>query len=235
MSAPEFDHFARGYDNVQDDPVKGLVGSDTAFMEAKVRWLLRDLTRRPVGGLTPRTLDYGSGIGTFQVVMRRLGFEAEMTGCELSPGMRAESKLRWGEEAPEICAMESASTAFESQQFDLVVACAVFHHICPEDRPASYQEIRRILAPGGRAYIFEHNPYNPVTRVMVARAPVDADAVLLSAAEAEQGLKEVGLRSVASSYILFFPPRLPLLGSLEQSLEWLPLGGQYVSSGSAPL
>ncbi len=35
-----------------------------------------------------------------------------------------------------------------------------------------------VLKKKGRVYIFEHNPYNPVTRYLVATCEFDRDAVL---------------------------------------------------------
>jgi hypothetical protein len=41
---------------------------------------------------------------------------------------------------------------------------AVFHHRAPDEREASYKEMACALKFGGRCYVFEHNPYNSVTR-----------------------------------------------------------------------
>ena len=48
--------------------------------------------------------------------------------------------------------------------------------------------------------VFEHNPLNPVTRFVVARTPIDPNAILLRAAEVMRGLSGAGfVAPVASS------------------------------------
>jgi hypothetical protein len=87
------------------------------------------------------------------------------------------------------------------------------------------------LRTGGRLFVFEHNPYNPVTRHLVNTCPFDADAVLLTRAETVALLKTAGLEPSAAAYCLFFPRLLAGLRPLETWLGWLPLGGQYFVAG----
>ena len=51
----------------------------------------------------------------------------------------------------------------------------------PPERPGLYREVTRLLRPGGRLYVFEHNPWNPVAQWVVRHTPIDRDAVLLGA------------------------------------------------------
>ena len=87
------------------------------------------------------------------------------------------------------------------------------------------------LRPGGRLFVFEHNPYNPVTRHLVNTCPFDADAVLLTRAETVSLLKAAGFEPSAAAYCLFFPQMLAVFRPLEAWLGWLPLGGQYFVAG----
>ena len=48
--------------------------------------------------------------------------------------------------------------------FDLVFVAGVFHHIPPEERQGAADAVAAHMAPGGSLVVFEHNPYNPVTR-----------------------------------------------------------------------
>jgi len=83
------------------------------------------------------------------------------------------------------------------------------------------------LTPGGTIVIFEHNPFNPVTRKIVNDCPYDKDAVLLRPSELKTLLVDAGLLVHRSVYCLFVPPSLSALLPLESKLGWLPLGGQY--------
>ncbi len=67
--------------------------------------------------------------------------------------------------------------------FDIVTISAVLHHVPVEERQAVYAELGRVLKPGGRIYVFEHNPRNPLVRYVIARTPIDANAILLDARE----------------------------------------------------
>ena len=87
------------------------------------------------------------------------------------------------------------------------------------------------MKPGGRVYVFEHNPLNPVTNWVVKHTPIDQNAILLRAGEVTRGLKEAGFEGVGTSYQMFFPPRLRFLRGVENLLRWLPFGGQYAVWG----
>jgi hypothetical protein len=92
----------------------------------------------------------------------------------------------------------------------------------------------RVLKAGGRCYVFEHNPYNPVTRWVVARTPIDRQAILLSSREVRAGLAAAGMRRIRVEHLMFFPPKWRWAQPLEQALRWLPFGGQYVVFGAKP-
>ena len=75
--------------------------------------------------------------------------------------------------------------------------------------------------------IYEHNPYNPLTRYAVKTCPFDENAVLLRKNEVKKLLENTGLQTIIEEYRVFFPKLLKILRPSEQYLKWLPLGGQY--------
>jgi SAM-dependent methyltransferase len=236
----EFDQFAVNYNAGMENPVKKLVGDNPdIFIEVKARWLLANLAKpaaRPKLAATPaRLLDFGCGAGLFLQVLRRLGFAGVLHGCDISSGMLAEAVRTWSEGAlPVFDSFVSGKLPYADATFDVVLASAVFHHIAPGDRQVSYTEMARVLKPGGRCYVFEHNPYNPVTRWVVARTPIDRHAILLPSREASTGLTEGGIRNVGVENLMFFPPKWRWARPLENALRWLPFGGQYVVFGEKP-
>jgi SAM-dependent methyltransferase len=223
----EFDAYARGYDAGMHDPVKRLVG-DTAetFLEHKAIWLLHAL--RPTG----RLLDFGCGNGQFLHALQRLGASLTLSGCDVSTAMldAAHTGCR-GTPTVILRPALPGAVPFGDGEFDVVTALAVFHHIAPRERSATTAELLRVLRPGGRVVLFEHNPLNPVTRWMVRRAPIDANATLLSARESLALLAAAGAVACRLDYILFFPPRLRWCWPVERLLARVPLGGQYVAVG----
>jgi SAM-dependent methyltransferase len=117
---------------------------------------------------------------------------------------------------------------FGDAEFDLVTAVCVYHHVPAAARSTLTSEIGRVLRPGGVFCLIEHNPFNPITRLIVSRTPVDADAVLLPAAEARRLAAEAGFAPLEQDYFLYFPQALyRYLGRVEALLAKVPLGGQY--------
>ncbi len=230
MKPAEFDRHAAGYDGGLDNPIKRMMGnSQDQFIAVKARWLLRREPELGRGGLA--LLDYGCGAADLLRVLAGLGARAHFTGCDVSTGMLAEVEKRWPaalEPAPEIAVQDGALTPFPDGRFDIVTISAVLHHVPPAERAAVYRELARVLKPGGRLYVFEHNPRNPLVRYVVARTPIDANAVLLDEKEVRHGLLDSAPYQIQSDYLMFMPPGIAALRGVDRLLAWLPLGAQYV-------
>ena len=104
------------------------------------------------------------------------------------------------------------------------------HHIAPEQRRATIDDLVARLAYGGRLLVIEHNPLNPLTRWVVAHCEFDDDAVLLWPREVREYFSAADLHEPRRDYMLFFPKWFSALRGLERSLRWLPLGAQYAFS-----
>ncbi len=111
--------------------------------------------------------------------------------------------------------------------FDLIFVAGVFHHVAVAQRPGVSRALHDRLNTSGSLFVFEHNPFNPITRRIVNTCPYDADAVLLRPSELQSLLFATGLKPGHKAYCLFVPPKLSWLMPLENWLQWLPLGGQY--------
>jgi SAM-dependent methyltransferase len=219
---PEFDNYAREYEKLLHDPIRERFAPASKFFFER-KWVLlqkylSDSGFEPGRG---RWLDVGCGKGE----LLQLGAQAfaEVSGCDVSPEMIEAAKG-----LNVVVQQEPKRLPFPDAHFDLVTAVCVYHHVVPEDRPGLTAEVARVLRPGGAACIIEHNPFNPVTQLIVHRTPVDADAQLLTASTTRRVLASGGLRHSATTYFLYFPEKLyARLKALESALAPVPLGGQY--------
>ncbi|TIU25363.1 MAG: class I SAM-dependent methyltransferase, partial [Mesorhizobium sp.] len=110
-------------------------------------------------------------------------------------------------------------------------AICVMHHVPPENWKLFAAELARVTRPGGVVLIFEHNPYNPLTRRAVSNCPFDEDAVLLSKGQVMKHLHDAGLRDVDGRYILNVPSINGPLRRIDEALGFVPFGAQYYVQG----
>ena len=236
MKPAEFDQHAATYDGGLDNPIKRLLGSSPdAFIAVKARWLLRREPGLAAGKL--RLLDYGCGAGDLMRVLAGLGATAEFTGCDVSQGMLDQAAHRWPVSlgaVPALALQDGARTPFADGQFDIATISAVLHHVPVAERPSVYAELARVLKPGGRLYVVEHNPRNPLVRYVIARTPIDENAILLDPREVRQGLRDTEAYQLETVYLMFMPPGLAFLRPIDRALAWLPLGAQYAVAARKP-
>jgi SAM-dependent methyltransferase len=169
-----------------------------------------------------RVLEIGCGIGLLTQRLRPL-FN-DVWGIDPSIASLGQAATRDGR----MIAADGLRTPFVDESFHMVIAVCVLHHVPVNQRAAFLAEASRITRRGGLVLLCEHNPWNPLTRLVVGRCELDRDAVLLAQPEARRRLAAAGLSNIRSRYILFFPWRGAVWRWLEARLAWLPLGGQYV-------
>jgi SAM-dependent methyltransferase len=226
---PEFDRYAASYSTLLDDPIRNGFARDPLHFHRRKWLLIRGLLKRfGVAAETQRWLDVGCGQG--QLLELAGGNFRQATGCDPSAGMLPSHATFAVREQP-----SPVRLPFDDSSFDLVTAVCVFHHVHGGARAMLTEEIKRVLAPGGLCCIIEHNPWNPITQVIVRRCAVDVDAELLSAGETLKLLDDSGFKPLATDYFLYLPERLfTPLRWIEEKLHKVPFGGQYVSLARAP-
>ncbi len=227
MKRVDFDTVARSYEARHDNHLRFLGESSEAFVRHKVGVVSR-FWRETALADDGRFLDLGCGTGRIWKFLSRALPRVRYTGIDVS----AES-IEVAREQPgdiDFRVQEGKQLGFEDGSFDLVFAACVLHHVPLEDRAALYQEIRRVLRPGGFFFVFEHNPWNPVTQYLVRTCDFDDDALLLSAPELCASLRRAGFRRPRRSYAIFLPSALrerwpgvePLLASWAAGAQyWL--------------
>lgn len=245
--ATEFDQYAADYSAGMENSLKRLAGTDAeTFIELKAWHLCEDLRRRPMSpaGRSIRLLDFGCGDGVLLRVLARSGFAATLYGSDVSSRMLQSARAKWrafvktmpayNMNEPSWVKSTPGSLPLESASFDVVTCLGVFHHISPADRSRDWAEIARVLRPGGRCYVFEHNPYNPLTQWVVRHTAIDKNAMMLTQQETIRSLRHHGLTTTRAYGLMYWPPRWRALWRAERLVQWIPLGGQFVVVAERP-
>jgi ubiquinone/menaquinone biosynthesis C-methylase UbiE len=220
-----FDEIAPNYRQIHNQTI-GFSGADSDhFSEQKVAHV-----RRVESG-SPDILDLGCGDGNSAVFFGKYFPNSRYFGIDSSAKSVVVARAKEVSGAKFAC-YDGERIPYGENLFDLVFIACVLHHIPRERHTSVLREVRRVLKPGGRVYVFEHNPLNPVTRKVVRDCPFDEGVVLLNVKYTKERLVDAGFRDEKIAFTIFFPRHSifrPFLG-LERYLAWLPLGGQYVYS-----
>lgn len=219
----DFDGYAKSYRAVHTANVR-LSGADSFyFAEHKVLTV-----KKTEKNVSQKMLDVGCGDGVAELYFQKHFPLWAISAIDISKESLAEAAAK---KIPGVDFnwYNGTDIPFADDSFDVVFVAAVLHHVDFSLHKKILSEIRRVLTPGGRLYVFEHNPYNPVTRHLVNTCPFDKDARLLSASYLIKTLRTISFKNVSAKYTLFFPRKglLSRLVFLEKKLYWLPLGGQY--------
>jgi 2-polyprenyl-3-methyl-5-hydroxy-6-metoxy-1,4-benzoquinol methylase len=218
----EFDQFANEYKRILDQSTAIAGESSEYFTDYKAAFVERLLADR-----SARILDFGCGIGTLSSAFARRLPEARIHGYDVSEDSLAQidpELRRRGLFTSDLAALESG--------YSLIVISNVMHHIPVAERQGTINRLAGCLAPSGEILVFEHNPINPVTRLVVSRCVFDENAVLLPPREVKRYFRAAGLVFVSNDYIVFFPKPLAALRPLEPMMGWCPAGAQYALRGA---
>ena len=221
--AAEFDSHAIRYERMVDRSVS-FTGRDSAFYaERKVEVLEAIMRTAPLEELS--VLDVGCGTGTTDRFLRpRVG---ALCGVDTSEEMLA--KATANVPGVEFSCYDGETLPFPDRMFDVVMTICVLHHVPIPRRSTFVSEMVRVARSDGVVAIFEHNPFNPLTRHAVNSCELDRDAVLLPFRETMTLLKEAAKTEPRLRHYLFSPLGGPVGRALDRHLQRLPLGGQYAA------
>ena len=213
----DFDRVADEYESLCDDAI-GFGGRDHAFyLEAKARHL-SELAHRLLGGANVSALDVGCGAGAIHPY---LSF-AELIGVD--PSTQLVEAARRTNPTVGYDVGDGTDLPYEDARFDLVFSVCVLHHVELDARRRFALELARVTRPGGVVAIFEHNPWNPLTRLAVSRCAFDEEVELLRMRETTRLLESVELDVAERAFMLFVPWRALIV---DRALARVPLGAQY--------
>ncbi len=221
-----FDEHATAYNETIDEEL-GASGESVEFFAQ----LKADLTRRAWVGPTPqRILDFGCGIGNGTRALSAAFPTASVVGID-SSGESVRIAASRASEQTRFAQQDGAALPFGDGSFDLVFASCVFHHIERPDHHRAARQLRRVLRPGGAIFLFEHNPYNPLTVRVVRSLKMDEGVTLLPPGYSRDMLRAAGFEVSLANFYFFFPKVLRFARPLETYMRRIPMGAQYFVSG----
>ena len=217
-----FDDYVQKYNTILSEQLHFFEEDNDYFAKYKV------IKTKSLLKIPPKNiLDFGCGIGRSTFFLKQEFPFSTVYGCDTSEKSLIEAKKR----------VSSAHFLMPDElhasklQFDLIFVACVFHHVTPSERQLLMEKLIYLSKISTNIVVFEHNPFNPITRHLVRSCPFDKDAVLLKPKELKTLFIKAGLKKLHCHYTLFFPSSLQFLRPLEHYLRFIPFGGQYVVSG----
>jgi ubiquinone/menaquinone biosynthesis C-methylase UbiE len=222
--AKVFDKIAKDYREIHNENIKISGESSDYFAEYKIL----ELKNKLLLSSPLKIIDLGCGDGISGLYFNKHFKDIEYYGFDIS-----EESIKIAKERKiEKCKFEffdGNKIPSENNFFDLAFISCVLHHIDHTKHLMLLQECYRVLKKGGKLIIFEHNPFNPITRKIVRECIFDKDAVLINSNILKRKTKKAGFLKSSCNYTLFFP-RIKIFKSLlflEEYLNWFPMGAQY--------
>lgn len=134
-----------------DERIPGAGHADDLFTESEMRFLMSKVHRDST------VLDMGCGTGRFTIPLARAG--ARMTGLDLTEAMLDQARAKSGAAQVDIEFRQGdmASLPFPDSSFDVVTSMLALMHIPLSDRQSVFNEVARVLKPGGRMLLCVKN------------------------------------------------------------------------------
>lgn len=222
----EFDNYTRNYQKTINNSLNKFGGNQQTFTYSK-SFIIRKLLKKNNLIKNISVLDFGCGIGLLHKYLSDkniniYGIDVSKNSLKIAKKNNPRSKLKYfnGKKIP-----------YSDNKFDLVIVSCVFHHINKKFHKKILKEIKCKLKKNGTLIIFEHNPFNPITRYIFNNNPFDKKARLIFPISFRKNLNELGFNEIKKSYHMFLPLRLNYTYFLEKFFFWFPLASQYWISG----
>ena len=224
--AKEFDGYHQSYSEKVNDSVSFTGLGVDYFTAVKAAYVLDKVNEVFGRHVEVDCLDVGCGVGNLHCLLSpKIG---SLKGVDVSE--QCINTARKNNAGVSYDVYDGGRLPYQDNSFDLVFAICVLHHVPTGSWKKFVGEMLRVLKPGGVAMVFEHNPFNPLTRHVVNNCPFDEDAVLLRGSKTVSLFQEAGFDNVDLRYILAVPAKLNFFRRVDKLLSKLPFGAQYYVS-----
>ena len=134
--------------------------------ESSFRRRCVDFTNPAEGG---QVLDVCCGTGTLtSLIARRVGPDGQVIGVDLSESMLDAARKKTRNVLVTFERAEAENLPFVSGRFDKCFVSLALHEMPKQARQNTLREVRRILRPGGRLFVVDHNlPAGSLARLAI--------------------------------------------------------------------
>lgn len=209
-----FDSYIKNYKDITQKNLNFFSKSRNFFYQCKIEIIKKKIF------LPNKILDFGSGIGLGTKLFLKYFPKSEIFAFDVSKKSLNFLKKK-------IPTINIKRDIVFKNRYDLITVFGVFHHIPPIERSKNLKLLFKLLKNNGKIFIFEHNPYNPITRYIVNNCPYDEGVKLIYLNELGELAKKNNFKIIDKGYCLIFPELLGIFRKYEHLTKWLPLGGQY--------
>lgn len=171
-------------------------------------------------------IDYGCGVGDVTVLLAEAFPGARVLGVDPSKPFVEQARSTLRSDRVDFLQLEGYAP-IAAEPACLVHLNGVVHHVPPAERPDFFRALHACVAPGGVVALFDNNPWNPGTHLVMRRIPFDRDVLPVPAGRVVRHLEAAGLHLLSRRFLFYFPAALRILRPLERRLEMLPFGAQY--------
>lgn len=116
-----------------------------------------------------RLLEYGCGPGGVSLSLAAAGVQTtgiDISGVAIEKARAAAAERNIGHASYEV--MDAEKLAYEDSRYDMICGTSILHHLSLE---RAFDEIARVLAPGGFALFIEPLGHNPLINLYRKRTP----------------------------------------------------------------
>ncbi len=177
-----------------------------------------------------KILDYGCGIGMSSPFLQSFFPNSQIFACDISPisiDNAIQNNKNYNNITYKIC--DGTSVPFQ-EKFDAIFIANVIRHIPRENHDYTILMLKKSLKKNGLIFMWEFNPYNPVTLYFYHKADCDYDAnnvKIMSPFYSKKLFKEAGFENIKIQYRFYIPNKFKKLIFLENYLKNFPLGANY--------
>lgn len=227
---PVYDKHAETYDSKHQEAVSASGFEVSHFYEYKIKEIRRMLTKRGIP--EPQTiLDFGCGVGNVDPYIRKYFPKSQIYGIDISEEsvkIAGDKNAQYDISYAALNVSTDSTNPFNTK-FDMVFVSCVFQHVPKAAHIDLMSFFKQNSNPGAHIFIFEHNPFNPITRSVFSGwdRKIDENADLYSPAYLKKSAREAGFEIAVSRFTVFFPKFLSVLAPLEKYIAWIPFGAQY--------